>query len=106
MAGIGIVSVSHAAAGATSQSSQSANSARDSGAISNSNQQAVISQIAAQSAPQRLNDDAKRDVSTQKRTEAGFSSNQDETHKDENNSTEESVENGFSPNQGKLNLKA
>ena len=105
MAGIGIVTVSHAASAATPQSNSAASAARDAGATSNSNQQAVISQIASQTASQRVADDEKRDVSTQRRAEAGFSSNQDEPHKDGDSEAEGSVGNEDKSAGSKLNLK-
>lgn len=85
MTGIGAVTVSTAASGAAPQTNNAASTAKDAGAPGNhSNQAAVISQIAAQTASQKVAEDDKRDVSLQKRTEAGFSSNQDEPHREDN----------------------
>jgi hypothetical protein len=81
MAGIGAVNISHAAA--STHTNQAATHTRDSASTSNSSQQAVISQIASQTAGRQVADDDKqRAVQTPKQAEAGFSANQDEEHKD------------------------
>lgn len=104
MAGIGAITVSTAASGAAPQTNNAGSSAKEAGATgNNSNQAAVISQIAAQTASQKIADDEKRDVSLQKRTEAGFSSNQDEPHREDKDQSAIGSKKR-QPDSGKLNL--
>lgn len=83
MTGIGTIQIGHAAAQASSQSGQTNTAARD--ALNpGSDRTAQISQVASQKANSDIaqDDEKQRAVQIPKKTEAGFSSNQDDEYKD------------------------
>ena len=81
MTGIGAINISQGAS-INAASNSATTQSREGSPGTGSNQQAAVSQVAAQRAGERLGKDEKaRGTQTPARPEASFSSNQDEEHK-------------------------